>query len=79
MRALLWRELLLTWRHGADTLAAVLFFVLAASLFALAVGTGATEPDAARPNLLLLLALLCAALPLCPLAAGAGLRAATDA
>lgn len=41
-------------------------------------GAAATEPGAARPNLLLLCALLCAALPLCPLAAGAGLRAATD-
>lgn len=45
---------------------------------------GAAAPDAAsaglsfRPHLLLLAALLAAALPLCPLAAGAALRAATE-
>ncbi len=45
---------------------------------------GAAAPDAAaaglsiRPHLLLLAALLAAALPLCPLAAGAALRAAAE-
>ena len=52
--------------------------VLPLAIPVLIFGVGATEPGAARPNLLLLCALLCAALPLCPLAAGAGLRAATD-
>ena len=52
--------------------------VLPLSVPVLIFGVGATEPGATRPNLLLLCALLCAALPLCPLAAGAGLRAATD-
>ena len=41
-------------------------------------GVGATQPGTLRPNLLLLAAYLCAALPLCPLVAGAGLRAVTD-
>ena len=36
--ALLGRELRLSVRHGADTLAAVLFFVLAGALFPLAIG-----------------------------------------
>ena len=53
--------------------------VLPLALPVLIFGVGATEPGAARPNLLLLCAVLCAALPLCPLAAGAGLRTATDA
>ena len=38
----------------------------------------AAEPAAARPNLLLLAAYLLAALPLCPLAAGAALRSASE-
>jgi len=41
-------------------------------------GTAAAETDAPRPELLLLTALLAAAAPLCPLAAGAGLRAAAE-
>lgn len=52
--------------------------VLPLSMPSLIFGVGATEPGSARPNLLLLSAYLSAALPLCPLAAGAGLRAATD-
>ena len=53
--------------------------VLPLCLPALIFGAGAVEPDQARPNLLLLVALLCVAVPFCPLAAGAGLRAAADA
>jgi heme exporter protein B len=41
-------------------------------------GTAAAEADHPRPELLLLAALLAAAAPLCPLAAGAGLRAAAE-
>ncbi|HUC17178.1 MAG TPA: heme exporter protein CcmB [Acetobacteraceae bacterium] len=41
-------------------------------------GTAAAETDAPKPELLLLTALLAAAAPLCPLAAGAGLRAAAE-
>jgi heme exporter protein B len=45
-------------------------------------GVGAADAAATglspRPNLLLLAALLAAALPLCPLAAGAALRAAAE-
>jgi heme exporter protein B len=36
--AIIMRDLRLSLRHGADTLAALLFFMLAASLFPLAIG-----------------------------------------
>ncbi len=41
-------------------------------------GTAAAETESPKPELLLLAALLAAAIPLCPLAAGAGLRAAAE-
>jgi len=62
--ALLARDLLLSLRHGADTLAATLFFLLAGALFPLALGPG---PDLLRqmaPGILWVCALLAALLPL---------------
>jgi heme exporter protein B len=62
--ALLAREVRLALRHGADTLAAVLFFVLAASQFPFAVGP---EPEALghiAPGVVWVTALLAALLPL---------------
>ena len=47
-------------------------------IFGAAAADAATTGLSARPHLLLLAALLAAALPLCPLAAGAALRAAAD-
>jgi heme exporter protein B len=47
-------------------------------IFGVAAADAAAGGLAARPHLLLLAALLCAALPLCPLAAGAGLRSAAE-
>jgi heme exporter protein B len=38
----------------------------------------AAEPDSAKANLLLMAAYLAACIPLCPLAAGAALRAASE-
>ena len=62
--AILTRELRLSLRHGADTLAALLFFLLAAALFPLAVGP---EPDALgriAPGIVWVCSLLAALLPL---------------
>ncbi len=62
--AILWRELRLSLRHGADTLAAVLFFLLTAALFPLAIGP---EPDTLgrlAPGIVWVCALLAALLPL---------------
>ena len=61
---LLRRELLLSLRHGADTLAAVLFFVLAASLFPLAIGPSPRVLAAIAPGVVWVCALLAALLPL---------------
>jgi heme exporter protein B len=47
-------------------------------IFGAAAADAAAEGFSARPHLLLLGAMLAAALPLCPLAAGAGLRAAVE-
>ena len=58
------RDLLLALRHGSDTIAAVLFFVLAGALFPLALGP---SPDLLRrmaPGIVWVLALLAALLPL---------------
>jgi heme exporter protein B len=62
--ALLARELRLSVRHGADTLAAVLFFVLAASLFPLAIGPAPEVLGRLAPGILWVCALLAALLPL---------------
>ena len=62
--ALLRRELRLSVRHGADTLAAVLFFVLAGSLFPLAVGPAPEVLARMAPGIVWVCALLAALLPL---------------
>jgi heme exporter protein B len=64
LSALLARDLRLAWRHGADTLAALLFFILAGSLFPLALGP---SPDLLRkmaPGIVWVCALLASLLPL---------------
>jgi heme exporter protein B len=62
--ALLARELRLSVRHGADTLAAVLFFVLAAALFPLAIGPAPEVLSRLAPGIVWVCALLAALLPL---------------
>jgi heme exporter protein B len=47
-------------------------------IFGVAAADAAAGGLSPRPHLLLLTALLAAALPLCPVAAGAGLRSATE-
>ena len=61
---LLRRELLLSVRHGADTLAAVLFFALAAALFPLAIGPAPETLGRIAPGIVWVTALLAALLPL---------------
>ena len=61
---LLVRELRLSVRHGADTLAAVLFFVLAAALFPLAIGPAPEALARLAPGIVWVAALLAALLPL---------------
>jgi heme exporter protein B len=63
-RALLARELLLAARHPADTLAAVLFFVLVAALFPFGIGPSPEALARLAPGALLAAALLAALLPL---------------
>ena len=62
--ALLRRELLLSVRHGSDTLAALLFFVLTASLFPLAIGPAPETLGRIAPGVVWVAALLAALLPL---------------
>ena len=62
--ALLRRELLLAVRHGSDTLAALLFFVLAAALFPLAIGPAPATLGRLAPGIVYVCALLAAILPL---------------
>ena len=64
MIALLMRELRLGLRHGADTLAAVLFFVLAGALFPLAIGPAPETLGRIAPGIVWVCALLAALLPL---------------
>lgn len=64
MRALLARELRLALRHPADTLSAVLFFVLVAALFPFGVGPSPELLARLAPGALLAAALLAALLPL---------------
>jgi heme exporter protein B len=56
----------------------VLPLVTPVLIFGAAAADAATGGFSPRPHLLLLAAMLAAALPLCPLAAGAALRAATE-
>lgn len=62
--ALLARELRLALRHGADSVAALLFFVLAASLFPLAVGPEPELLGRIAPDIVWVCALLATLLPL---------------
>ena len=62
--ALLGRELRLSLRHGADTLAAVLFFLLAGALFPLAIGPAPETLARLAPGIVWVCALLAALLPL---------------
>jgi heme exporter protein B len=62
--ALLARELRLALRHGSDTLAAVLFFLVAAALFPLAIGPAPETLGRLAPGIVYVCALLAAVLPL---------------
>ena len=64
MKAILFRELRLSMRHGADTLGALLFFVLAASLFPLAIGPAPETLGRIAPGIVWVCALMAALLPL---------------
>ena len=64
MKAILFRELRLSLRHGADTLGALLFFVLAASLFPLAIGPAPETLGRIAPGIVWVCALMAALLPL---------------
>jgi heme exporter protein B len=63
-RAILARELRLSLRHGADTLGALLFFILTASLFPLAIGPAPETLGRIAPGIVWVCALLAALLPL---------------
>ncbi len=62
--AILTRELRLSLRHGADTLAALLFFLISAALFPLAIGPGPETLGRIAPGIVWVCALLAALLPL---------------
>jgi heme exporter protein B len=62
--ALLARDIRLSLRHGADTLAALLFFLLAAALFPLAIGPAPDTLSRLAPGIVWVCALLAALLPL---------------
>jgi len=64
LRALLARELRLSLRHGSDSLAAVLFFLLAGALFPLAIGPAPETLGRIAPGIVWVCALLAALLPL---------------
>lgn len=62
--AMIGRDLRLSLRHGADTLAALLFFLVAAALFPLAIGPGPAILSRIAPGIVWVCALLAAVLPL---------------
>jgi len=62
--ALLWRDTRLSLRHGADTLATLLFFLLAAMLFPLAIGPAPETLGRIAPGIVWVCAFLAALLPL---------------
>jgi heme exporter protein B len=62
--AVIARDLRLSLRHGADTLAALLFFVLTAALFPLAIGPQPELLARLGPGIIWVCALLAALLPL---------------
>jgi len=61
---LIGRDLRLSLRHGGDTIAALLFFVLVASLFPLAIGPAPEVLGRIAPGIVWVAALLAALLPL---------------
>ena len=63
-RAILARDLRLSLRHGADTLAVLLFFVVTAALFPLAIGPAPETLGRIAPGVIWVCALLAAVLPL---------------
>jgi heme exporter protein B len=64
MRRLLARELRLSLRHGSDSLAALMFFLLAGALFPLAIGPAPETLGRIAPGVVWVCALLAALLPL---------------
>ncbi len=62
--AIVTREVRLSLRHGADTMAALLFFVVCASLFPLAIGPAPETLGRFAPGIVWVCALLSALLPL---------------
>ncbi len=64
MRRLIVRELRLSLRHSADTAAALLFFVIAATLFPFALGPSPAVLATIAPGIVWVCALLAALLPL---------------
>jgi heme exporter protein B len=64
MRRLLGRELRLSLRHGGDTVAALLFFLLVVMLFPLAIGPSPDTLGRIAPGIIWVSALLAALLPL---------------
>ncbi|NVN40829.1 heme exporter protein CcmB, partial [Ameyamaea chiangmaiensis] len=64
MGAVIGRDLRLALRHGADTLGAVLFFIVAGSLFPLALGPSPQLLERMAPGIVWVCALLAALLPL---------------
>jgi len=62
--AVLVRDLSLSLRHGADTLAALMFFLVTASLFPLAIGPAPDTLGRIAPGIVWVCALLAALLPL---------------
>ncbi len=64
MIALIARELKLSLRHGADTVAALLFFIIAGTLFAFAVGPSPAVLAGIAAGVVWVCALLAALLPL---------------
>jgi heme exporter protein B len=64
VKNILARELRLAWRYAADTAAALLFFVIAATLFPFALGPGPEVLRAIAPGIIWVCALLAALLPL---------------
>jgi heme exporter protein B len=64
MKSLMLRDLKLSLRHGADTAAALLFFVIAGTLFPFALGPGPVTLAAIAAGVVWVCALLAALLPL---------------
>ncbi|MDX5932880.1 heme exporter protein CcmB [Acidiphilium acidophilum] len=62
--ALIRRELVLALRHAGDSVASLLFFVIAASLFAFAIGPSEQVLAGIAPGVVWVIALLAALLPL---------------